>query len=177
MKTKDLTLIALFASLITVCSWISVPAAVPFTLQTMAVFLAVGLLGGRRGSLAVAVYIALGAVGAPVFSGFRGGLGVLVGNTGGYIVGFLFAALLLWLLSRFWGEGQGVLALSMLLGLLLCYTVGSAWFLWLSFRAGTALSLPTVLSWCVFPFVLPDLVKIAVALLLIRRLKPHFRRA
>ena len=65
--------IALMAVLISVCSWLSVPAAIPFTMQTYAVFTALLLLGGRRGSIAVAVYIALGAVGLPVFSGFAGG--------------------------------------------------------------------------------------------------------
>ena len=67
--------IALMAVLISVCSWLSVPAAIPFTMQTYAVFTALLLLGGRRGSIAVAVYIALGAVGLPVFSGFAGGIG------------------------------------------------------------------------------------------------------
>ena len=70
MKTKDMAYIALMAVLISVCSWLSVPAAIPFTMQTYAVFTALLLLGGRRGSIAVAVYIALGAVGLPVFSGF-----------------------------------------------------------------------------------------------------------
>lgn len=73
-----------FAVLIAICSWISIPMTVPFTLQTFAVFLAVGVLGGKRGSLAVLIYILLGAVGIPVFAGFSGGIGVLLGNTGGY---------------------------------------------------------------------------------------------
>ncbi len=89
MKVKDMTLIAMFAAIMAVCSWISIPAPVPFTLQTMAVFLAVGLLGGKRGTIAVAIYILLGAVGLPVFAGFSGGLGTLLGLTGGYIFGFL----------------------------------------------------------------------------------------
>ena len=89
MKTRDLTLIAVFAAVIAVCAWISIPAAVPFTLQTLGIFLAVGLLGGRRGTISVGVYLLLGAVGAPVFSGFNGGIGYLLGATGGYLLGFL----------------------------------------------------------------------------------------
>ena len=81
--------IAVFAVLIAICSWISIPTTVPFTLQTFAVFLAVGVLGGKRGSLSVLIYILLGAVGIPVFAGFSGGFGILLGQTGGYIVGFL----------------------------------------------------------------------------------------
>ena len=91
-KTYDLVYIAVFAVLMAVCSWISVPTAVPFTLQTFAVFMAVGVLGGRRGTMSVALYIILGAVGVPVFAGMTGGIGILTGTTGGYIVGFLFSA-------------------------------------------------------------------------------------
>ena len=70
LETRDLVLIAQCAAMMTVCSWISVPAAVPFTMQTFGVFMAIGLLGGKRGTAAVAVYLLLGAAGLPVFSGF-----------------------------------------------------------------------------------------------------------
>ena len=69
-KTYDLAYVAVFAVLIAICSWISIPMTVPFTLQTFGVFMAVGVLGGKRGSLAVLVYILLGAIGVPVFAGF-----------------------------------------------------------------------------------------------------------
>ena len=85
-KTYDLAYIAIFAVLIAICSWISIPMTVPFTLQTFGVFMAVGVLGGKRGSLAVLVYILLGAIGVPVFAGFSGGLGILLNNTGGYMM-------------------------------------------------------------------------------------------
>ena len=75
ISVYDLVMVALFAALIAVCAWVTVPGAVPFTLQTMGVFLAVGLLGGKRGTASVLVYILLGAVGMPVFSGFSGGVG------------------------------------------------------------------------------------------------------
>lgn len=94
-KTYDLAYIAIFAVLIAICSWISIPMTVPFTLQTFGVFMAVGVLGGKRGSLAVLVYILLGVIGVPVFAGFSGGLGILLNNTGGYIIGFLFSALVM----------------------------------------------------------------------------------
>ena len=82
--------IGLFAVVIAICSWISIPTVVPFTLQTFAVFLAVAILGGKRGTLSVIVYVLLGADGLPVFSGFKGGFGVLLNTTGGYIIGFIF---------------------------------------------------------------------------------------
>ncbi|MBQ1422124.1 MAG: biotin transporter BioY, partial [Firmicutes bacterium] len=100
LDTGDLALVALFAAVMAVCSWITVPAAVPFTLQTMGVFLAVGLLGGKRGTISVLVYLFLGAIGLPVFSGFAGGLGYMMGATGGYIIGFLFSALIMWFMEK-----------------------------------------------------------------------------
>ena len=71
-KTYDLVYVSIFVVLIAVCSWISIPLTVPVTLQTFGVFIAVGLLGGKRGTLAVLVYILMGAIGIPVFSGFTG---------------------------------------------------------------------------------------------------------
>ena len=83
LKTRDMAYCALMSVLIAVCSWISLPIGqVPFTLQTFGVFCALGLLGGARGTIAIAVYILLGAVGVPVFAGFSGGLSVLIGTTG-----------------------------------------------------------------------------------------------
>lgn len=171
MKIKDLTLIALFTALIAVCSWITIPAAVPFTLQTFAVFLALGLLGGRRGTLSVLVYIILGAIGVPVFSNFKGGLGALFGNTGGYIIGFLVASIVIWALTHFLGNKTASLTLSMVVGLLVCYAFGTAWFMLVYMNTKDAVSLITVLSWCVIPFIIPDLIKIILALLLTKRLK------
>ena len=95
--------IGLFAVVIAICSWISIPTVVPFTLQTFAVFLAVAVLGGKRGTLSVIVYVLLGAVGLPVFSGFKGGIGVLLNTTGGYIIGFIFSALLMWAFEKAFG--------------------------------------------------------------------------
>ena len=89
LSVRDMAYIAMFAVIMAVCSWISVPYVVPFTLQTFAVFLAVGVLGGKRGTLAVLIYILLGCVGLPVFAGFSGGIGVVLGCTGSYIAGFL----------------------------------------------------------------------------------------
>jgi biotin transport system substrate-specific component len=171
LKIADITLIALFAAVMAVCSWISIPAAVPFTLQTFAVFLACGLLGGRRGTLTVLVYLILGAIGIPVFSGFTGGIGHLLGPTGGYIIGFIFSALMMWLAEKFFGKSTTVLAVSMVVGLIVCYAFGTAWFMAVYTRSTGEIGLMAALGWCVFPYIIPDLIKIAVALLLCRRLR------
>ena len=172
LNTGDLALVALFAAVMAVCSWITVPAAVPFTLQTMGVFLAVGLLGGKRGTISVLVYLFLGAIGLPVFSGFAGGLGYMMGATGGYIIGFLFSALIMWFMEKAFGRDMKILILSMVLGLILCYAFGTAWFITVYSGSNGPIDLATALGWCVFPFIIPDAIKIAVACLLIRRLRP-----
>ena len=151
MRTLDMAYIALFAVLIAVCAWISIPATVPFTLQTFGIFLAVGVLGGKRGTLAVLVYLLLGAVGIPVFAGCSGGVGSLLGSTGGYLVGFLFTALVMWAMERLMGKKLWVLALSMLLGLVVCYAFGTVWFILVYARTTGEIGLLTALGWCVFP--------------------------
>lgn len=170
-RTRDMVYIGIFAGVIAVCSWISIPAAVPFTLQTLGVFTAVGILGGRRGTLAVLTYILLGALGVPVFAGFSGGIGVLMGTTGGYIIGFLFSALVMWGLEKAAGRRKFALVLSMIAGLLVCYAFGTAWYLMVYTRHSGAIGLATVLGWCVIPFLIPDLIKIAISFLLTNRLK------
>ena len=172
-SAKDMAYVAIMAVVIAICSWISIPTTVPFTLQTFAVFLAVGVLGGRRGTFAVLVFILLGAVGVPVFAGFQGGIGVLLGTTGGYIIGFLLSALLYWAMTRALGEKTPVMVAAMALGLIVCYAFGTAWFMVVYARNAGAIGLGTALGWCVFPFIIPDLVKIALAVGLTRVLKPH----
>ncbi len=169
-KTRDMVYIAIFAVLIAICSWISFPAAVPFTLQTFGVFLAVGVLGGKRGTLSILIYLLLGAIGIPVFAGFSGGIGSILGTTGGYIVGFLLSALLMWGMEKIMGKKTWVLALSMVLGLVVCYAFGTAWFMVVYARQSGAIGLLTALGWCVFPFIIPDVIKIVFALVICRRL-------
>ena len=158
ISTRDLVYVAVFTALMAICAWIAIPTSVPFTLQTLGVFLAVGLLGGRRGTLAVLVYLLLGAVGAPMFSGFTGGIGALVGTTGGYILGFLLSALLMWALEAALGRELWVFALSMVLGLIVCYAFGTAWFM---VQMGCTLSY--ALGVCVVPFIPFDLLKVVIS--------------
>lgn len=173
LTTTDIAFIALFTALMAVCSWISIPATVPFTLQTFAVFLTTGLLGGKRSTIAVILYIILGAIGLPVFSGFTGGIGHLVGPTGGYIFGFIFTALIMWLIEHKNGRSVPVLAFSMVAGLLVCYAIGTEWFVFVYTRSNDPVSFATALGWCVIPYIIPDSLKIVLAVVLTRRLRPH----
>lgn len=175
LRTVDLAYAALFAVLLMVCAWITIPLTVPFTLQTFGVFAALGTLGGRRGTLAVLAYLLLGLVGLPVFSGFQGGPGVLLGTTGGYILGFFAMAVVYWVMTAWLGTKLPVSILSMVLGLLVCYAFGTIWFMVLYARTSGPIGLATALGWCVFPFVIPDLAKLALAALLARRVSRFLR--
>ena len=123
--------------------------------------------------MAVLVYILLGAVGIPVFAGFTGGIGVLMGNTGGYILGFLGSALVMWALEKLPGKRSVIQIFSMIAGLLVCYTFGTLWFM--TVYAGTTgkVGLVTVLGWCVIPFIIPDLIKIGLAYMLAGRIRKY----
>ena len=170
-QTKDLAYVALCAVLMAVCSWINIPSAIPFTLQTFAIFCTLGLIGGKRGTAAIVVYLLLGALGLPVFAGFSGGIGILLGITGGYMLGFIFMGLVYWLGERI-GKGKRLVAISsMVLGLLLCYAFGTAWFMFVYARQSGPVALGTTLAWCVIPFIIPDLVKMALAILLSQKLR------
>lgn len=169
-KTKDMMLTALFAVLISVCAWISIPAAVPFTMQTFGVFLAAGVLGGKRGTFAVVIYLLLGAVGLPVYAGGTSGIGILLGSTGGYMVSWIFTGLILWAVQTAFGKKTWTAAVSMVLGLITCYTLGTAWFVTVYARNVGHIGVWTALSMCVIPFVIPDLIKLTLALMLRKRL-------
>ena len=172
-KTYDIVYIAVFAVIMAICSWISIPAAVPFTLQTFGVFIAVGVLGGKRGSLSVLVFILLGAIGIPVFANFSGGIGVLAGPTGGYIIGFLFSALLMWAMEKLPGKKSVMQIVSMIAGLIVCYAFGTAWFVIVYGRMNGPIGFTAALVSCVVPFIIPDIIKIALAYVLSRKLRKY----
>lgn len=175
-KTYDMVCIAIFAVLMAVCSWIAVPTTVPFTMQTFGLFLTIGVLGGKRGTLAILIFILLGAVGIPVFSGFTGGLGILFGTTGGYIIGFIFSGLVMWAMEKLIGRKTWALALAMVLAMIVYFTFGTAWFMAVYGRTVGPIGLSTVLGWCVLPFVIPDILKMMLALMLSGRLSKIIER-
>ena len=167
---KDLVYVSMFTALIAVCSQIYVPTPVPFTLQTLAVFIAGGLLGWKRGVLCVAVYILLGMAGVPVFAEFSGGLRVLFGMTGGYIIGFLFTALIVGLMCDKLGRKLWVLVVSMILGLAVCYLFGTVWFMVVYTQKVEPIGFVSALGTCVVPYLLFDAAKIGAAAVLVNRL-------
>lgn len=169
-KILSMVYIAMFAVIIAICSFISIPLTVPFTMQTFAIFAAVGLLGGKRGTVSVLIYILLGALGIPVFAGFSAGVGVLFGATGGYILGFLASALVYWLVTKLFGDKFFIMIIAMVLGLIVCYAFGTAWFMVVYANSTGPIGLGAALSACVIPFIIPDLIKIVLAATISNRL-------
>ena len=194
----NMTNIAIMSIIIAICSWISIPSVVPFTMQLFGVFLATLMLGGRDGSLSILLYIILGAIGLPVFSGFQAGLSHIVGPTGGYIIGFLLIGLLYYMNEKLCkGEGntkditssvpkalsnkmhtqkhQRGSIITLLIGLLLCYLFGTLWFILVSTKNGTEYGFINVLAICVFPYIIPDITKLWLAILVSKRIKSRMR--
>ena len=174
LSVRDMAFIAAMSAVIAVCAWITIPLAVPFTLQIFGVFMALRLFGGKKGTLSILVYIALGAVGLPVFSGFQGGIGVLAGPTGGYIAGFLLMGALYWALEKYL-RGPILPEAVLLVGLIVCYTFGTAWFCTVMNGRGREVTFFSGLGTCVLPFILPDLAKLFLSRLAAGQLKRALR--
>ena len=165
MTTKQLTLSALLLAVITVCAQIQIPLVVPINMGLFAVCLTAGLLGKKYGVLTVGGYILAGALGLPVFAGFMGGPAALVGKTGGYILGYLLTAWLVgWGVEKY-GHDFKNLWFFMFLGTLSCYFGGTVWFVFL-----TGLDLKAALLYCVVPFIIGDLVKITLAVTVVKKM-------
>ena len=159
--TRKLTRCALFAALMAPCAWIGLPLGhTVFTMQTFGVLLALGILGGKRGTISILCYLLLGAAGLPVFSGFRGGIGAILGPTGGYLWGFLATGLVFWLLEK-WSRPAAMIA-----GIIVCYACGTIWYM--TYTGG---ALAAVLAQTVLPYLIPDALKLVLALRLTKRLK------
>ena len=170
IQIRNMALCAMFSAVLCVCAWLGFPIGdVYITMQTFGVFLCLGLLGGKYGSISVFIYLLLGAVGLPVFSGFRGGLGILLGTSGGYIWGLLAGALVYWLITAVWKKGQ---LPAMIIGLLICYSLGTLWY-WLMYLQGNTLW--AVLLKCVVPYVIPDMIKLFFAVYLIKYIPRLYR--
>ena len=162
-NVRKMVLASLFASLCGICSWICVPIPpVYITLQTLALLLTLGTLGGKWGSVSIGLYLLLGLVGLPVFAGFRGGAGALLDATGGFLWGFLLAGLVYWLLERL-----GILP-AMVGAMAVCYLCGCLWF---QYYAGIDLGKAFLL--CAAPYLLPDGIKLWAAYRISSRLAKH----
>ena len=167
MNLKSMTYISIMSVVIAICAWLTVPYAVPFTMQTFGVFFALLFLGGRKGTFSIAIYLLLGALGLPVFSGFSGGLWHIFGATGGYLTGFLLTGGIYILFEKLFGKSLKIAVLSLISGLFVCYIFGTLWF---SVYKGN-MSFLSALTVCVLPFIVPDLLKLFLAVIISKKIK------
>ena len=173
-NTYAMAVTALMTAVTCILAPMSIPIGpVPISLTNFAIYLSLYLLDWKKGTLSYFVYLLIGFAGLPVFSGFTGGIGKLAGPTGGYIIGFLFSALVMWAMEKLPVKNAFTQILSMILGLVVCYAFGTVWFMVVYSRANGPVGLAAVLGWCVIPFIIPDLVKIAVAFGLSKKLKKY----
>lgn len=167
-KLRDLVTVAVTAALLAVCSWITIPlpfTGVPVTMQTFAVFFAIAYIGSKRALVTYLIYLALGALGTPVFSGFGGGIGHLTGPTGGYLFGFVLTCIFCIIFERR-QISSAIRILILTAGLLICYACGTAWFV---IQTGSSVLRSLVL--CVAPYVIPDILKILLAVFVASKMK------
>ena len=183
MNARDLGYIALSTALLSVSAWVAIPiGGVPATLQTLVLCLTAGLLGCKRALLVAFAYILLGLIGVPVFAGFTGGVGVLLSPTGGYLVGFLPLVLMSGLAADRLAEERGIkgkvwLGLFMGLGVLLCYALGTVWFVILSAQESVKVGFWSALTLCVLPYIPLDVVKVVFAVFLTAKLRKFIKTA
>lgn len=166
-NVKNLTRIAIMTAVICVLGPLSLPIGpVPISLTPLACFLAVYILGTARGTLAYVIYLLIGLAGVPVLSGFSGGPGKLFGPTGGYLIGFIPMAVIGGIFIHRFYQKLYLQAAGMILGLAVCYLFGTAW---LAYQANMDFAAAAAVG--VYPFVILDLIKIAVAILLGRAVR------
>jgi biotin transport system substrate-specific component len=177
-KLYDITLVALFSAIIVICSLISVPSAIPFTLQTFAVFLSLCVLGAEKGILSIVIYIILGLVGLPVFSGFNSGLGALLNVTGGYISGFVFSGFTFWAFTALLKikNTEILKAVASFAGLLICYIFGTGWYILMFMNSGEKISIASGVTACVVPFIIPDILKILLAVSVSKKIEKALKK-
>ena len=161
IRTKQMVLIALMTAVTCVLGPISIPlpfSPVPISLTNFAIFLAIFVLGMKSGTISFIIYLLLGAIGVPVFSSFRGGLQVLAGPTGGYLIGFIFLALIMGFALDHFNRKLVPTIIGMIIGMAVCYAFGTVWLaklLSLSFKEGLMMG--------VIPYLAGDAAKIIIA--------------
>lgn len=164
IHTRQMALIGLMTAVICIIAPFSLVlpiSPVPISMGTLAIYFVIYVLGMKRGTLSLLLYILLGLAGLPVFTNFTGGVGKLFGPTGGYFLGYLFLALISGFFIDRWSNNAIICFLGMVLGTLVCYLFGTAW---LSYQA--SLTFFQALAAGVLPFIPGDLVKLILAMVL-----------
>ncbi len=174
LVAMEITTVALFTVSLVICSWVVIPfGSIPFTMQTFALFLAIYTIGPRLSLYVLVSYLLLGIVGLPVFSGFNSGFGAVIGVTGGYLVGFFFPIICTLISQKIFSNKAWLTLLSSIVGLILCYALGTWWFINVYSSNNETIGVFSVLAITVFPFVIPDLFKIGLAYAISKTLRKN----
>lgn len=177
ISTRDLTFMGSCIAFLAICSWITIPATIPFTLQTMGVFLTLYVLGGMKGTMTIIGYLLLGCVGVPVFAGFQGGISALFGLTGGYLLGFIGTGAVYWIMETLFGKSMVNRVISLVLGLFVCYLFGTLWFVRVYSAGSSSIGFFAALSMCVLPFIVFDIAKLVIAVIVGRKINAIVQNA
>ena len=160
---KSAILVALFSVIIFICSRIAIPTVIPFTLQSLGVFLSLSILGGKRGLLAICLYISMGFIGLPISASGESAFALFVGPTAGYFIGWLLCGVIFWLFEAIFGSERRIRLISLAVGTLICYISGMLWFLFAYSQNLTADGVWFAFYTCVIPFIAVDALKLFVA--------------
>lgn len=171
----DLCTIAMAVAVITLCSWIAIPFHISFTLQTFAVFLISGCFPARISVPAVLIYIAVGIVGVPVFSGFNAGISAIMGPSGGFILSFPLCAFIISYFGRSKTAFSARYICFAVISLTVAYISGCLWYIYV-FAHNSSTSIWAALNVCVFPFIIPDILKMLFSTLILNKLIPYLQR-
>ena len=175
IKTATLALIGLIAAITCIMGPFSIPLPfnlVPISLTNLVIYFTMYILGMKKGTISYCIYLLIGLVGLPVFSAFTGGPGKLLGPTGGYLIGFIFLALISGFFIDKWGNHMLLCMTGMVLGTMVCYMFGT---IWLAYQA--QMNFGAALWAGVIPFLPGDLIKIIIAMLLGPQIRNRLRKA
>ena len=175
LGVKQISLVGLMTAIICVLAPFALPipvSPVQISLGTLAIYFVLTVLGLKLGTISVVVYILLGLTGLPVFAGFTGGAGRLLGPSGGFILGYIFMALICGFFIDRWGNNIFLSFLGFLLGTAVLYLFSS---LWLIYQTSVTLS-QAVLAY-VIPYIPGDLIKLITAMILGRQVRNSLKRA
>lgn len=176
IRAVDIASVSMLTALIAVCSWISIPIGnIPVTFQTFAVCTAVGILGRKKATAAVIVYLILGIAGLPVFSFFRGGISVLFSMSGGYAAGFVLLAFVSGLIIGKTERKIPFMMFGFITGLVCCYLFGSLWYMFIYMKNTGEIGFVTVLATCVLPYIIPDIIKLLLAAVVSKAVKKRVK--
>lgn len=162
LSIQQLSVIGVMTAVICILAPLSIPiGVVPISFTNLAVYIALYVLGVKKGTISYLVYLCIGFIGVPVFSGFTSGPGKLFGPTGGYLVGFIFMAVIAGIFIDRFTDKMYLCFLGLLIGTLVSYLLGTLWLAYVG-----EMNLKAALAAGVIPFIPGDLAKIVISMLI-----------